>query len=906
MVASISKIVSSVHGFAYYERNGHYARGDSAHREASAWAGKGATALGLRGPVDAVPFSSVLEGRVSGGLRLGRRNRHGNVLHRPSRDVTLSAPKSVSLLALVGGDERILSAHDRAVRQTLDWIEASAVETRLTDPASGAIVRAGGQDMVAATFRHDTSRNLDPHLHTHCVVASTVRGSDGKWRTMVSDGLYNCKSAIGAIYRAGLARGLRELGYLLERTHADGRFEIAGVPRKVVQAFSTRRAEIEASLADHDPTHLGSSPGPAALAALVPRSPKPDKTREDARRAWSLQAGKLGFAPAALVAEAQARRATGLADRAVPAEEAVEGTVRSLAEHDVVFAHAALLVTALGHEPGAVTAVEALRAVETMCAEGQLHAAEGFRRGPHWTTDPDIAAESESIAWMRAGLGSSRAILQRRTASALLRSSEVLRQHREALLFVLSARDRVIGLQGFDGPGKAALLCHLRTVLAGSAYQVTALTPSALQARDLQRESGIASEPLPSFIARHTLVVAGQASARVRRGLRDSVERTLQVVDGASLLTTMQMRDLLGIVTAQGVARVVLMGDCSGSANRDHGRPFAQLLRAGMPAAVMDESNRQLEAEWAGAGRARLTDTVAAAFAKLGDRVSEVPQELQAIAVAGLWMGLPAAEREATAVTAQSPALRHRINEAIRRGLILKGTLRGRAFQGERLAPRNLNRVLLADPASYLPGNTVVFRHPYKRLGVRKGDERTVVEVEAEASIVRLADSRGRTTDWKPGSLAALTGGIELFRSEPLELRAGDRIRWTRDDPALGLAAGETAQVEVVKAGRVRFRLENGIVAELPDSDPGLRYLERAWVPPPRDPQLRSARSIIAAVETSGPHLAAEESLYAALSSVAERAWLITDDAARLADFLESVVGERFEALTAAAGQSPE
>jgi conjugative relaxase-like TrwC/TraI family protein len=88
----------------------------------------------------------------------------------------------------------------------------------MRDPATGAMVREGDQKMVAATFRHDTSRNLDPQLHTHCVIANMVQGEDAKWRTMVDDGLFNGKMAIGAIYRAELAQGLGELGYGIDKT----------------------------------------------------------------------------------------------------------------------------------------------------------------------------------------------------------------------------------------------------------------------------------------------------------------------------------------------------------------------------------------------------------------------------------------------------------------------------------------------------------------------------------------------------------------------------------------------------------------------------------------------------------------------------------------------------------------
>ena len=150
MVAPIGKIASPAQGVGYFEKDGYYPRDDGAHREASAWAGRGAEALGLSGPVDPERFRAVLEGKVSGGRRLGRKEIDGSITHRPGRDVTLSAPKSVSLMAMVGGDERIVEAHDRTVVATLGWIERNAVETRMRDPATGAMVRAGDQKMVAA------------------------------------------------------------------------------------------------------------------------------------------------------------------------------------------------------------------------------------------------------------------------------------------------------------------------------------------------------------------------------------------------------------------------------------------------------------------------------------------------------------------------------------------------------------------------------------------------------------------------------------------------------------------------------------------------------------------------------------------------------------------------------------
>ena len=290
-------------------RDGYYAKDDPAHRDASAWAGRGAEALGLEGSVDPETFKDVLAGEVPDGTgrRLGRRDREGNVHHRPGRDLTFSAPKSVSLAALIGGDERVAAAHDEAVEHTLAWLERDVVQTRIKDPETGRMIHAGSQKVVAATFRHDTSRNLDPQLHTHAVLANMVQGEDGKWRTMANESLYRRQKLVGMVYRAELAGELTKLGYRIEKTHADGRFEIAGISREVVEAFSTRRAEIEAAMEARGLGTPGADPRLAERAALMTRSHKRDVDKDALRDSWRRQAAELGFPAAEVTAAARER-----------------------------------------------------------------------------------------------------------------------------------------------------------------------------------------------------------------------------------------------------------------------------------------------------------------------------------------------------------------------------------------------------------------------------------------------------------------------------------------------------------------------------------------------------------------------------------------------------------------------
>ena len=309
MVASIGVVASASQGVSYYERDGYYAKDDPGHREASVWAGEGAADLGLTGEVDPETFRNILQGEVPDGRgrRLGRRGKDGRFVHRPGRDLTLSAPKSVSLAALVGGDDRILDAHDRAVKRTLQWVEKEVAETRLSDPATGAMTRAGKQKIVAAAFRHDTSRNLDPQLHTHAVIANMVQSGDGTWRTMANEKLYRSKMLIGALYRSELASRLKDLGYKIEKSHADGRFEIGGVSREVVEAFSTRRAAIVAAMNERNLGDSKDNPRLAERAALMTRAHKRDVDHAGLREHWQKQAESLGFDAKGLADDAMAR-----------------------------------------------------------------------------------------------------------------------------------------------------------------------------------------------------------------------------------------------------------------------------------------------------------------------------------------------------------------------------------------------------------------------------------------------------------------------------------------------------------------------------------------------------------------------------------------------------------------------
>ena len=943
---SIGALASASQGASYYERDGYYAKDSDEHREASAWVGRGAEELGLKGPVDPDTFRAVLEGRVpdGSGKQLGRRGRDGEILHRPGRDLTFSAPKSVSIAALVAGDDRITQAHDRAVAATLSWVERNAAETRMKDPDTGAMARVGNQKIVAAAFRHDTSRNLDPQLHTHAVLANMVQGEDGKWRSMANEGLYAKQKLIGMLYRNELAAGLAKLGYGIEKTHADGRFEIAGVPREAIEAFSTRRAEIEAAM---EARGLGSSadnPRLAERAALMTRAAKRDIDREELRGVWHQQAADLGLDAKGLVAEAaemsasperQAAPTLGATPHGsaasgkapdmnaqadlpldgparapgpdtpaepaplAPAVTAVAWALAHLSERQAVFSRTDLFAAALAHAPGAVTISGAEREVTALEKAGALHAVDLPGAEDSFATERTAAEERETVASMQAGRGRGRAVMRGWQVQGHLSRGPLTAGQKDAVKTILSATDRTVGVQGYAGTGKTTMLNRARVLAEKKGWRMTGLAPSASAAQTLATEAGIATETLQRFLARNAGVAEGRLTKKGAKEMREAFAKTILVVDEGSLASTVQARDLLRIANALRIPRVVLVGDAKQLDAVDAGKPFAQLQAAGMQTATMDEIMRQRDPALKEAVEASLKGEVARAFEKLGSNVAEVKPDNIAGAVAARWLRLSHEERENTGVMAPSHELRQQINGHIRERLAREGRIHGPTMASERLVSKGYTGAEKALAGNHAPGDVVAFHRPYRRIGVEKGDERTVIGVDYRSREVLLDDGRGGSVAWKPQQIGGRRGGSEVYKVEEIQLRAGDRIRWTRNDAGLGLVNSRTAEVVKVANGRVTFRLEDGKALELGANDPQLRHLDHAWASTVHAFQGRTVDNVIAAMEARHPHLTTQKSFYVEISRARDRAELVTDDAKALREQLEAVTGERIAALEA-------
>ena len=316
-----------------------------------------------------------------------------------------------------------------------------------------------------------------------------------------------------------------------------------------------------------------------------------------------------------------------------------------------------------------------------------------------------------------------------------------------------------------------------------------------------------------------------------------------------------------------------------------------------MKTAVMDEILRQRDPDLKAAVEASLAGEIGKAFEKLGSNVAEVKADNIAGAVAARWLRLSHEERERTGVMAPSHALREGINGHIRERLVREGRIAGPALETQRLVSKGYTSAEKSLAANYAAGDVVAFHRPYKRIGVAKGEERRVAGVDRKERTVLLEAPGGGTVAWKPAEIGGRQGGTEVYRRESIELRAGDRIRWTRNDKGLGLVNSGAAEVMGIRNGRVTFRLEDGRRLTLTPGDPQLRHLDRAWCSTVHAFQGRTMDNVIAAMEANHPALTTQKSLYVEISRARDRAELVTDDAGALRERLEAVTGERISAL---------
>lgn len=858
----------------YYTVGDYYTKGSD---EPSQWGGQIAAELGIAGQsVDPALFKSLLAGRI-GDQQLGRRRANGEIEHHPGWDFAVNAPKSVSIMALVAGDERILEAHERSVGIALDYLQEHATLRHRVD---GEIVHDTTGRLLFARFTEHASRELDPHLHTHVVVMNMTNRADGfAMASLETRAMFAEQMVAGQIYRNELAHHLRELGYEVMSDPRSGLFEIISVPRALITAMSQRAEQIEAHANEHGLT------GQAArrISFYATRGPKEKVSLEVLHERWQGRAGPHHEALTAtrLAADAMGEREHG-ASPMVAAQAMLFG-IRQEEGREAVNNLGRLFARALASHVGEVRLedlrplAEAHEARRKLLETRHQTGDEIHTRGR--TTRRTARLELALSDHLALALGDAAPI----ATAARLREASALQgltpDQQAALIHIGSTDNRIVGVHGVAGAGKSTLIKALNEA-SDPATVLIALAPTSSASAKLGKDVGIESRTVASLIA---------------RGGRNLDDRHVLVLDEAGQLGNRQALRVLEISRMTG-ARLILLGDNRQTGAIEQGKPFWLMQQLGLSKAELTESIRQeTRSMKAAVTQARLHNH-AASLGHLDKVVSGESADKLAERLVGDWTRLKPENRANTNILVLENATRLIVNTKVREALKVEGAVAAEEARLAVLTPSGMSDQEKHFARFYSAGQVLVFSRDNASLGIARGAEYRVVGLGRDGrgrQVVRLVDEHGRTTDWDPRSGRA--SQVNVFKEEKRDLAAGDRIQWRLVNHSLDIRNADRGTVE---------RLEGPVATIKWDRDGRMQRVDltehKTWDHGYSE-TVFSAQSktydrvyVLAPVNSS---LVTGQNYYTAITRARFGVKLWTEDQKRLAEKLDRHTGEKSSSL---------
>lgn len=880
---SLHGIASASAAFSYFSEKDDYYRADASSAE---WHGQGAAAAGLTGDVDSRDFRAVLEGRV-GEAQVGHADTHA-----PGWDVTFSAPKSVSIAALVNRDDRLVATHDRATRAALDHIEREVLATRQRGYGGQYEYRLT-DSMVAAVFRHASSRNHDPQLHSHAVVANATRDPVTKeWVSVYSHDLYRAQVEAGAVYTNELARGAREAGYTIDWTvNAAGNptFELREVSQNVRDAFSSRSAEKETQLRakGFDPDTASSKAKEAAV--LDTRSPKEHVPATELHARWRNQARDIGYDAVSKPTTHEATREM----RAAPADEAIRTGIAHLSERDARFTERALLHEARIAAQGRADDADLKAALHAVWSRGELIHRDTWQRGPGnqrvqgagLTTRQGIEIERSMLRHaehvdQRGRTGprigehanaqhSVRTIDQRVEQREKATSRAFTAEQWQAVHGILRSDSGLHVIQGYAGTAKTTtVLATIADAARDGGWDVRAMAPTVSAAQSLGEAIGTKSETV-------TAVLNGPPKA-------DAAQRAQAwIVDEAGMVSAKDMNALLSAAEKQH-AHVMLVGDERQIGSVAAGAAFAQ-IKEQFPKNTyqLTEIKRQTSTQLKAAVYDAIRGDMKAAIGKV--QVAEQHDRDAAISqIADRYQEHVHAGRSTLVVTLSRDD-RCDANAAIQSRRADAGEVRN--VQAVRvLDSKQWTLAQQADAARYQPGDAIRAGRNFKN-GPQRGEVWTVTE--SRDGRVTVQSERGEWS-FDPKRVNA----FQVHTTREQAIGEGDRIvakanlfARDADGTQVKLRTGELLNVTRIDQGRIDVARASGQRVTLDGRHGlsiGLGYAQTA-----NQAQGKTSDAVIGYMRSSQTNLADQAHAYVTLSRAKEHADIITDNKQRLADTLE-------------------
>jgi conjugative relaxase-like TrwC/TraI family protein len=865
---------------------------------AGEWQGRLAVRLGLAGTVSAEDFAKLSQGHhPQTGEQLVRQrasyeyqDADGKTIktmeHRAGWDATFSAPKSVSLTALVGGDDRVREAHRDSVRVALDQLEHYTQ------------ARIGGNHppettgrFIAAKFEHDTARPVDgyvsPQLHTHAVVFNVTERDNGQPRAIQPQSLFASQQFATAIYQSELTYRLRQLGYEITAGRS-GAPEIKGYTQEYLDASSPRSQQIREYL-----ERTGQSGKEAAeIAAHSTRDRKEIHSPREVMAAHRKLAAAFGHQADAVVRAARERsqhqeKPVNSLDRV---RESLTFSRDKNFEREAVVDERALIRDGLRRGMGEITHAQVRTNLDSRLASGEFQIVERSQGVPgrQFTTARTIEAEHEIIRRVRNGRNDIEPVLPRPQAIALADQHPHLNPAQKTVLEdVLSLPDRIQGIQGFAGSGKTTTLTAIRSAAENQGYQVEGFAPTSRAARQLN-EAGIEARTLQGFLARTIDPDVGE-------------RKHFYLVDESSLASTNQMREFLSRIGRYD--RVLLIGDIRQHQGVEAGRPFEQLQEAGMRTAKLDEIIRQKDPALKSAVELLATGQVSDALDTLQQqgRVKEIPNaEERFYTIAKCYVESPVN----TLIVSPDNASRRDLNVAVRQQLKANGSLAPEDHTFRVLVQRQDMTGAERSWASHHEINDVVrYSRGSKAIGIEAAAYASVVGINPSANELTVKKANGELATYDPRRLT----GVSVYQEIQREFSVGERIQFTAPDKSLGVANRDMAKIEAIHPdGRLFVRLDNNRLIEFNPNEH--RHLDHGYAVTSHSSQgLTAERVLIHADSSVHPDLLNSRFAYVSISRASHQATLFTDDMAKLgpqlgADVSKTSALEINQALSVAQG----
>jgi len=572
--------------FASQQQN-YWSRDQQGH---SQWQGQLAQQWRLTGPVEAEQFARLSEGQhpyteaqlVRHQVSRTYEGKNGkdvtSVEHRAGWDATFSAPKSVSITALVGGDAQVRIAHRESVRTALTELE------HYTQARIGNVhaPETTGK-FVAATFEHDSARPVDgyaaPQLHTHAVIFNVTERDNGQTRALQPHEIFVSQRYATAVYRSELALRLEKLGYELERGK-HGQPEIKGYTKEYLEASSPRREQIR----DHLREQGIDGAAAAQIAAHHTRDKKELLSQEEVLRRHRELAAQYGHQANSVVAMARAHGQYQMREPDMRAPRAVTWARDHVFERSAVQDRRAILESALARGMGETTYTSIRQEFERRIKTGEFREVDRNGAGRQFTTTAMVRMEREIITRMQEGnqrgYGNPMLVSAQVRIRTEDRHPELSASQRQAVDNILISREKIVGLDGVAGAGKTTTLTAIREAAVAEGYHVEGFAPTSRAAQKLA-EAGMETSTLQKHLAR------GEKP--------DTGEKRLYVLDESSMASTRQLHEFLNRLHPND--RVLLVGDRRQHEAVEAGRPFAQLQDAGMVTVRLDEIVRQKDPE---------------------------------------------------------------------------------------------------------------------------------------------------------------------------------------------------------------------------------------------------------------------------------------------------------------------